>query len=163
MSYCIMARCVGLNELSFFLRWINSIFHGGISEWLLLLLLLAALDVEAISTSMFVCFFLLNFHFDSLVQIVRRFHWFWLNDFFIGRYYWMVFLLLLLFFVSILLRNCSKCQFITTATCNIFFFSLSHLWHTFQINEIFFFVSKWMMISSRCDRFKHKTLTVTID
>lgn len=34
MSYCIIVRWVGLSALSFFLRWISSIFHGGISEWL---------------------------------------------------------------------------------------------------------------------------------
>ena len=59
MSYCIMVRCVWLNVLSFFLRWISSIFHGGISEWLVVVVAAAAAaavaatlaDAEAISIS----------------------------------------------------------------------------------------------------------------
>lgn len=84
MSYCIMVRCVWLNVLSFFLRWISSIFHGGISEWLVVVVVVAVAaafaDAEAISISYFsICFSLLFFAlsnsistFDSLVQMPYR-------------------------------------------------------------------------------------------
>lgn len=62
LSNCIIVRWIlpfGLTaEPNFFLRWISSIFHGGISEWLTTL---GKLDVEAISIlNACICFVILS-------------------------------------------------------------------------------------------------------
>lgn len=46
-TVCVIVRCMlpfGLIPPNFFLRWINSIFHGGISEWFIV----AEADVDVI-------------------------------------------------------------------------------------------------------------------